>query len=243
MYKKKISLITGASGDIGLAILKLFVKKGIFVIGTSTTKIGVDKINFYCGKNGKGYILDLKKIEYINDFILKLIDEFGEINILINNAGITMDNLLIRMKNFEWNDVINVNLSSVFYLSRCVINSMIKKKYGRIISIGSVVGDIGNIGQVNYSASKAGLVAFSKSLAKELTNRNITVNVVSPGFIETRMIKKLKNNYKMSILKNIPLGRFGVPEDVAFAVYFLASDKSSYITGETLHVNGGMFMV
>lgn len=243
ILNKKISLITGASGGIGKSILKLFIRKGIFVIGTSTTQYGVDKINYYCGKNGKGYILNLKKIDYIKSFVLKIIKEFGEINILINNAGMVIDKLLVKMKYEDWNNVINVNLNSVFCLSKYIVISMIRKKYGRIVSIGSMIGNTGNSGQVNYSASKAGLIAFSKSLAREVSCRGITVNVVSPGFIISRMTKNLISDYKMNILKNIPLGRFGTTEDIANAVYFLASDKSSYITGETIHVNGGMLMV
>lgn len=242
-FNKKISLITGASSGIGESILKLFIKKGIFVIGTSTTQDGVDKIDSYCGKNGKGYILNLKKIDCIKNFVFSIIKEFGEINILINNAGIVIDDLLIKMKYKNWKHVLNVNLNSVFCLSKYVVVSMIKKRYGRIVSIGSVIGSIGNVGQVNYSASKAGLVAFSKSLAQEVSSRGITVNVVSPGFIETKMTKNLKIDHRMNILKKIPLGRFGNVEDISNSVYFLVSDKSSYITGETLHVNGGMLMV
>lgn len=240
---KKISLITGANRGIGKAIAYSLIKNGSLVLGTATTQEGVSLINSYCGKNGKGYILNLMDVKSIEIFLKKVKKDFGEIDILINNAGIIRDQLLVRMKQEDWNKVMQINLNSVFLLSKFFIYSMIKKRYGRVISISSMVGVTGNVGQVNYATSKAGIIAFSKSLAKEVSSRGVTVNVVAPGFIESDMTKNLTDEYRSNILSKIPLGRFGKPEDVANVVIFLASDKASYITGETIHVNGGAYMI
>ncbi|WP_367670602.1 3-oxoacyl-[acyl-carrier-protein] reductase [Sodalis-like secondary symbiont of Drepanosiphum platanoidis] len=240
--KNKIALITGANKGIGLSIAKLFSKIGATVIGTSTTKIGVDLINKNLKCNGIGMKLNVTDTKSIQKFFLKINKKFEKIDILVNNAGIICDNLLIKMKEYEWQSVIDTNLTSVFRISKKVIFKMIKKKYGRIIIIGSVIGSIGNIGQSNYSASKAGIIGLMKSLSLEVASKGITVNLVSPGFIITDMTKKLKNEYKDKILSKIPLNRFGTPKDIANAVAFLASDKSEYITGTTLHVNGGIYM-
>lgn len=242
-FKKKISLVTGANSGIGKSIASLFIDCGAKVIGTSTTKIGVNLINSYCGKKGKGYVLNLLEEDSIDSFFRKVKEDFGEVDILVNNAGINIDRLFIRMKKEDWDKVIQINLNSIFSLSRKFVPSMLRKRYGRIISISSMVGVMGNVGQVNYASSKAGIIAFSKSLARELGYRGITVNVVSPGFIESGMTKKLKQKYRSEILSKIPLRRFGSSKDVANAVLFLASDESSYITGETIHINGGAYMV
>lgn len=248
MYKnmssnKKISLVTGANRGIGLSICKMFVRNGYFVIGSSRTENGVNTINSYVKNNGIGYILDLTNYESIKRVVLDIKKSFGGVDILINNAGVIDDDLMCKMSQSKWNNVIETNLTSVFNLSKLLIGHMIKQRYGRIISISSLIASTGNIGQVNYAASKAGIIGFSKSLAREVASRGITVNVVSPGFIKSDMTNFLSDEYKSKILKNIPLGRFGCADDIASAVSFLASDKSSYITGETLHVNGGIYMV
>ncbi|MGP1930557.1 MAG: 3-oxoacyl-ACP reductase FabG [Arsenophonus sp. ET-YP4-MAG3] len=241
-FNGKIALITGVSRGIGRSIAELLAKRGAKIIGTSTTEKGVDVINNYLNNKGKGYILNVINSNSINNTLSKIREEFGEVDILINNAGITSDNLLLRMKEEEWNIVINTNLTSVFNLSKAIIRSMMKKHYGRIISIGSIVGTLGNIGQANYAAAKAGVIAFSKSLAREVAIRGITVNVVSPGFIETDMTRALTDKQRADILANVPIGRLGNAKEIANAVAFLASDEAAYITGETLHVNGGMCM-
>ncbi|MCR3754782.1 MAG: 3-oxoacyl-[acyl-carrier-protein] reductase FabG [Candidatus Westeberhardia cardiocondylae] len=243
-FRNKIVLITGASRGIGCAIAKIFAKLGACVIGTSTNTKGVKKINQYLKeyKIGMGVKLDVSDIESINRFFQKIYKKFNTIDILINNAGILYDTLLINMSEKHWNKVININLTSVFHMSKAVIHTMIKKCYGRIITIGSIIGSIGNVGQTNYSATKAGLIGFSKSLAKEVASKGITVNVISPGFICTDMTKFLTYKQKKKILSKIPMKRFGHVEDIANVVAFFASDYSSYITGETIHVNGGMYM-
>ncbi|MGP1939519.1 MAG: 3-oxoacyl-ACP reductase FabG [Arsenophonus sp. ET-DL9-MAG3] len=241
-FNGKIALITGVSRGIGRSIAELLAKRGAKIIGTSTTEKGVEVINNYLNNKGKGYILNVINSESIKNTLSRICEEFGEIDILINNAGITSDNLLLRMKEEEWNIVINTNLTSVFNLSKAIIRSMMKKHYGRIISIGSIVGTLGNIGQANYAAAKAGVIAFSKSLAREVAIRGITVNVVSPGFIETDMTRALTDKQRAGILAGIPIGRLGNAKEIANAVAFLASDEAGYITGETLHVNGGMCM-
>ncbi|WMY97059.1 MAG: 3-oxoacyl-ACP reductase FabG [Arsenophonus sp.] len=243
IFDGKIALVTGASRGIGRAIAELLAQHGAKVIGTSTKKIGSALIDSYLNKNGKGYILNITDSKCVHTTLSNIYEEFGKIDILINNAGIRSDNLLIRMKEEEWNKVIHTNLTSIFNLSKTIIRSMIKKRYGRIISIGSVVGIMGNIGQANYSAAKAGIIAFSKSLAREVASRGITVNVVSPGFVETDMTQALTSKQKTGILSTIPVKRFATPQEIANAVIFLASDKAAYITGETLHVNGGMYMI
>ncbi|CAL1329269.1 3-oxoacyl-ACP reductase FabG [Candidatus Providencia siddallii] len=241
-HNKKIALVTGASRGIGKAIALKLMKLGIIVVGTSTNKIGAETISIFLKEKGKGLILNVTESISIKNTLTKIRETFGEIDILINNAGITHDNLLIRMKEYEWYDVINTNLSSVFHLSKSVLRSMLKKRYGRIISISSVVGIIGNIGQTNYAAAKAGLIGFTKSLSQEVSSRGITVNVVAPGFIETDMTKTLSDLQKSNILSKIPINRLGYTNEIANAVAFLVSDEAAYITGETLHVNGGMYM-
>ena len=239
----KIALVTGASRGIGRAIAEKLVACGATVIGTATTEKGAEAISQYLDKNGKGLALNVTDEASIESVISTVKAEFGDIDILINNAGITRDNLLMRMKEDEWQDILDTNLTSVFRLSKALMRTMMKKRYGRIITIGSVVGTMGNAGQANYAAAKAGLIGFSKSLAREVASRGITVNVVAPGFIATDMTAALTDEQKALTLAQVPVGRLGQPIEIANAVAFLASDEASYITGETLHVNGGMYMV
>jgi 3-oxoacyl-[acyl-carrier protein] reductase len=239
---KQVALVTGASRGIGKAIAEKLAGDGFFVVGTATTENGAEAISAYLGENGKGLRLDVADAESIAEVIKTVNDEFGAPAVLVNNAGITRDNLLMRMKDEEWDAIINTNLASVFRMSKAVLRGMMKARTGRIISISSVVGSTGNAGQANYAAAKAGIVGFSKSLAKEVGSRNITVNVIAPGFIDTDMTKELGDDIKTSLLASIPLERLGAPEEIAHAVSFLASPGAAYITGETLHVNGGMYM-
>jgi len=239
--KNKKIIITGGSRGIGLAVLEAFYKYDaeILTIGSNVNNLENLKNKF---PKIKTELLNLKNLNDLIQQFPKFIDKLGGIDILINNAGITKDNLTLRMKEDEWRDVIDVNLSSVFYTCQAAIKAMIKNKTGSIVNITSVVGHTGNIGQANYTASKAGVIAMTKSLAKEYAKKNIRVNCVSPGFIATDMTKNLKEEYKNELLKNIPINRLGAGEDIANAVTFLSSDASSYITGETIHVNGGMYM-
>ena len=243
----KIALVTGASRGIGRAIAEHLAAKGIIVIGTATTENGANSISSYLQQGatkGTGMVLNVTEVESINLVMAAIKEQFGNTpDILVNNAGITRDNLLMRMKEEEWSDILQTNLTSVFRLSKAVMRGMMKNRWGRIISIGSVVGSMGNAGQCNYSAAKAGLIGFSKSLAREIAVRGITVNVVAPGFIDTDMTKSLAEEQRQSLTNQIPAARMGSPEDIAEAVAFLASDGASYITGETLNVNGGMHMV
>lgn len=239
---KKIAIVTGASRGIGRAIAEKLALDGFFVIGTATSESGAEAISAYLAENGKGYTLNVADAESIEAFIKTIGDAFGVPAVLVNNAGITRDNLLMRMKDEEWDDIINTNLTSVFRMSKALMRGMIKARYGRIINISSVVGATGNAGQANYAAAKAGMVGFAKSMAKEVGSRGITVNTVAPGFIDTDMTKELSADIKNSLLGSIALGRLGQPEEIANAVSFLASEQASYITGETLHVNGGMYM-
>ena len=239
----KIALVTGASRGIGKAIAEKLVACGATVIGTATTENGAEAISQYLGQNGKGLALNVTDEASIESVISTIKAEFGDIDILVNNAGITRDNLLMRMKDDEWQDILDTNLTSVFRLSKALMRTMMKKRYGRIITIGSVVGTMGNAGQANYAAAKAGLIGFSKSLAREVASRGITVNVVAPGFIATDMTAALTDEQKALTVAQVPVGRLGEPAEIASAVAFLASDEASYITGETLHVNGGMYMV
>ena len=239
---KQIALITGASRGIGRAIAERLADDGFFVIGTATSDAGADSISSYLGENGKGMKLNVADSESVAAVIKTINDDFGTPVVLVNNAGITRDNLLMRMKDEEWDDIINTNLTSVFRMSKAVLRGMMKIKTGRIINISSVVGSTGNAGQANYAAAKAGMIGFTKSMAKEVGSRNITVNTVAPGFIDTDMTRELNDDIKNTLLSSIPLSRLGEAKEIAHAVAFLASAGASYITGETLHVNGGMFM-
>ncbi|MCK5872043.1 MAG: 3-oxoacyl-ACP reductase FabG, partial [Methylococcales bacterium] len=234
---KKIALVTGASRGIGRAIAERLSEDGFFVIGTATSDQGADAISDYLADNGQGFTLNVTDIDSITSVLKTINHDFGAPWVLVNNAGITRDNLLMRMKEDEWNDIISTNLTSVFRMSKAVLRGMMKVKSGRIIHISSVVGATGNAGQSNYAAAKAGLIGFSKSLAKEVGSRNITVNTVSPGFIDTDMTRELADELKQALLKGIPLGRLGEAKEIAHSVSFLASEGASYMTGETLHVN------
>ncbi|MXS82801.1 3-oxoacyl-ACP reductase FabG [Nitrosomonas oligotropha] len=245
VLENKITLITGASRGIGQAIAIKLGQSGAVVIGTATTENGVSTINQYLEKSGikgMGIALNVNDAEQINHALQTIREKFGEVEILVNNAGITRDNLLVRMKDEEWDDILETDLKSVFRLSRAVLRAMMKARYGRIINISSVVGAMGNLGQANYAAAKAGMFGFSKSLAREVGSRNITVNCVAPGFIDTDMTRALADEFQQSLIQHVPLGRLGRPEEVASAVAFLASSAAGYITGTTLHVNGGMYM-
>ncbi|WP_417655790.1 3-oxoacyl-ACP reductase FabG [Pseudidiomarina aestuarii] len=239
----QVALVTGASRGIGKAIAEALVAQGVTVVGTATTQQGADAISAYLADQGEGVALNVTDAESI-DAVLKHIDErYGQLDILVNNAGITRDNLLMRMKEDEWDSVLDTNLKAVFRLSKGVMRGMMKRRSGRIINISSVVGTTGNPGQANYCAAKAGLVGFTKALAKEIAARGITVNCVAPGFIDTDMTKSLTEDQQQAIFANIPAARLGQPEEIAAAVTFLASPGAAYITGETIHVNGGMAMV
>ena len=239
----KIALVTGASRGIGRAIAEALVAQGACVIGTATSESGAEAISSYLGDKGKGLALNVTDPASIEATLDTIRAEFGEVDILVNNAGITRDNLLMRMKDDEWQDIMDTNPTSVFRLSKAVLRAMMKKRHGRIISIGSVVGTMGNAGQTNYAAAKAGLVGFTKSLAREVASRGITVNAVAPGFIETDMTRALNEDQRAGILTQVPAGRLGEAKEIASVVAFLASDGAAYITGETIHVNGGMYMV
>lgn len=239
----KIALVTGASRGIGRAIAELLVERGATVIGTATSESGAAAISEYLGDNGKGLALNVTDVESIEATLKTINEEFGVIDILVNNAGITRDNLLMRMKDDEWNDIIDTNLTPIYRMSKAVLRGMMKKRAGRIINVGSVVGTMGNAGQTNYAAAKAGVIGFTKSMAREVASRGVTVNTVAPGFIETDMTKALNDGQRAATLSNVPAGRLGDPREIASAVVFLASPEAAYITGETLHVNGGMYMV
>ena len=239
---KKIALVTGASRGIGRAIAERLANDGLYVIGTATTDQGADAIATYLKDNGQGMQLDVSRSDSVTEVVKKISDEIGALTVLVNNAGITKDNLLMRMKDDEWEHIINTNLTSIFRLSKAVLRGMMKAKTGRIVNISSVVGNTGNAGQCNYAAAKAGMLGFTKSMAKEVGSRNITVNTVAPGFIDTDMTKDLPDESKNALLNTIPLARLGEASEIAHTVSFLVSEGASYITGETIHVNGGMFM-
>ncbi|ASI91465.1 MULTISPECIES: 3-oxoacyl-ACP reductase FabG [Vibrio] len=239
----KIALVTGASRGIGRSIAELLVERGATVIGTATSENGAAAISEYLGENGKGLALNVTDTDSIEAVLKQINADFGAIDILVNNAGITRDNLLMRMKDDEWTDIMDTNLTSIFRLSKAVLRGMMKKRQGRIINVGSVVGTMGNAGQTNYAAAKAGVIGFTKSMAREVASRGVTVNTVAPGFIETDMTKALNDEQRAATLANVPAGRLGDPREIASAVAFLASPEAAYITGETLHVNGGMYMV
>lgn len=238
----QIALVTGASRGIGRAIAQELAKQGAKVIGTATSESGANAISEYLGNAGKGVVLDVNDAARSVELIDEIQKEFGAVSILVNNAGITQDQLAMRMKDEEWDSVIATNLTAVGRLSRAVLRGMMKAKAGRIINITSVVGSSGNAGQMNYAAAKAGVAGMSRALAREIGSRNITVNCIAPGFIDTDMTKTLSEQQIAALLQQVPLGRLGAAEDVAAAVSFLASPQASYITGTTLHVNGGMYM-
>ncbi|MDH5633781.1 MAG: 3-oxoacyl-ACP reductase FabG [Gammaproteobacteria bacterium] len=242
----EIALVTGATRGIGKAVALVLGREGATVVGTATSESGSENITNYLKDNGiKGYgtVLDVTDGDAI-DAVLKTMTESlgGSPGILVNNAGITRDNLLMRMKEDEWDAIMETNLKPIYRLSKAVLRPMTKARKGRIISISSVVGAMGNAGQTNYGAAKAGVVGFTKSLAREVAGRNITVNAVAPGFIDTDMTRSLSDEQKSAVIAQVPLGRLGTPEDIAEAVLFLASDRGGYITGTTIHVNGGMYM-
>jgi 3-oxoacyl-[acyl-carrier protein] reductase len=243
--KGQIALVTGASRGIGQAIALELGKHGATVVGTATSENGAQAISKYlnaAGIKGQGFSLNVNDAVLTEQVLGSIRQQFGEISILVNNAGITKDNLLARMSDEDWDDVLTTNLKSVFRLSRAVLRAMMKARGGRIISISSVVGSMGNPGQANYAASKAGMAGFTKSLAQEIGSRNITVNCVAPGFIDTDMTHALGDEQRAKLVENVPLKRLGKPEDIAAAVSFLAGPGANYITGVTLHVNGGMYM-
>lgn len=239
---KAVALVTGASRGIGKAIALQLAEDGFFVVGTATSDAGAEAISAYLGEKGTGLKLNVADPEQAEAIIKTITDTYGAPAVLVNNAGITRDNLLMRMKDDEWDEIINTNLSSIYRMSKAVLRGMMKARKGRIINISSVVGSTGNAGQANYAAAKAGMIGFTKSLAKEVGSRNITVNTVAPGFIDTDMTKELSEDIKQQLLTGVPLGRLGDAQEIAHAVSFLASDGAAYITGETLHVNGGMYM-
>ncbi|GAB4294013.1 MAG: 3-oxoacyl-ACP reductase FabG [Thiohalomonadaceae bacterium] len=243
--ENEIALVTGASRGIGKAIALALGQRGATVIGTATSESGAEQITAYlkeAGVKGKGVALNVTEQASIDAVLEAITQEFGAPTVLVNNAGITRDNLLMRMKDDEWDAIIDTNLKSVYRLSKACLRAMTKARKGRIISIASVVGASGNAGQTNYAAAKAGIFGFTKSLAREVGARGVTVNAVAPGFIDTDMTRALADEHKENLLKQIPLNRLGQPEEVAAAVAFLASPEAAYITGETLHVNGGMYM-
>ncbi len=242
----KVALVTGASRGIGKAIATQLQALGATVVGTATSANGANKIADYLttdNASGMGLVLNVTSDESISEMFAAIKEAYGSIDILINNAGITRDNLFMRMKDDEWSDIIETNLTSVYKVSKAAIRPMMKKRTGRIINIGSVVGTMGNAGQVNYASAKAGLLGFTKALAREVASRGITVNTVSPGFIDTDMTQTLTDEQKEAIFSQVPANRLGKPEEIASTVAFLASDAAAYVTGETIHVNGGMYMV
>ncbi len=241
----KVALVTGASRGIGKAIALELGRQGAAVIGTSTSAAGAEGISRECeaaGIRGAGVVMNVGDAASVESAMERAREQFGDIAILVNNAGVTRDNLLLRMKDEEWDEIMVTDLKSVFWLSRLALRSMIKSRFGRIINITSVVGVTGNAGQTNYAAAKAGIIGFTKSLAREVGSRNVTVNCIAPGFIDTDMTRALAGEQRDALVKQIPLGRLGEPDDVAAAVVFLASPGAGYITGCTLHVNGGMYM-
>lgn len=243
--KNEIALVTGASRGIGQSIALALGARGATVIGTATSEKGAQAISDYLaekGLKGQGFMLDVTDPASVDNTLADIQATFGAPVILVNNAGITRDNLLMRMKDEEWNEIINTNLTSVYRLSKACLRAMMKARKGRIVSISSVVGVAGNAGQSNYAAAKAGLIGFTKSLAREVGARGITVNAVAPGFIDTDMTRSLPDAQREALLTSIPLNRLGQPDEIAAAVAFLVSPEAAYITGETLHVNGGMYM-
>jgi len=240
--KDRVTLVTGATRGIGAAIAKTLAESHAKVIGTATTQDGADKISAALASfGGRGIVLDVTDAAAIDAAIKNIESNEGAVGILVNNAGITRDTLLMRMKDDDWDAVLDTNLKSVFRLTRAVSRAMMKARFGRVVNIGSVVGSMGNAGQVNYAAAKAGLIGLTKSLAAELGSRHITVNLVAPGFIDTDMTQGLPEAQRTKLVEMIPAGRLGSPQDIAEAVKFLCSDGAGYVTGTTLHVNGGMY--
>jgi 3-oxoacyl-[acyl-carrier protein] reductase len=242
----QVALVTGASRGIGKAIALALADRGATVVGTGTTDAGAQSISEYlaaAAAKGKGALLDVRDAAQVDALVAEIEKSFGSVGILVNNAGITQDNLAVRMKESEWDAVIDADLKSVFLLSKAVLKGMMKARAGRIVNIGSVVGASGNPGQVNYAAAKAGMAGLTRALAREIGSRGITVNCVAPGYIDTDMTRALSPQQRDALLAQIPLGRLGSPDDIAAAVVFLASPEGGYITGTTLHVNGGMYML
>lgn len=245
MLNEEIALVTGASRGIGAAIADELLVQGATVVGTATSDAGAKAISdrfTAAGGTGQGVVLNVADKEQINTVLSEVVGKYGAISVLVNNAGITRDNLLMRMKDDEWEDILTTNLSSIYHTSKACLRGMVKARKGRIINIASVVGVTGNAGQSNYAAAKAGIIGFGKSLAREVGSRNITVNTVAPGFIVSDMTNELPDAQRETLKKEIALGRLGEPQEIAHTVAFLASDKAAYITGQTLHVNGGMYM-
>lgn len=238
---KRIAVVTGASRGIGQAIAKSLLEAGYFVVGSATSESGVENIKATLGEQGTAFVLNLSDADSCKGFMDQVL-ELGVISVLVNNAGITQDNLLMRMKDDQWNSVIETNLNGAFRLTKAAVKGMMKQRWGRIINISSVVGTMGNPGQANYCATKAGIEGFTRSLAYELGSRGITSNAVAPGYIATDMTDELTDDQKDVMLKNIPSGRMGEPEDIAAAVAFLVGESASYITGQVIHVNGGLNM-
>ncbi len=245
VFDGKVALVTGASRGIGAAIADTLARRGALVIGTATSEGGAQAISerlSAIGDGCAGHVLDVNESGAADDLVKTITAEAGAPTILVNNAGITRDQLLMRMKDDDWDAVLETNLRSVFRLSKACLRGMMKARFGRVVNIASVVGTTGNPGQANYAAAKAGMVGFSKSMAREVASRNITVNVVAPGFIDTDMTRALNDEQRETLMRDIPMGRLGAPEDIAEAVAYLASDAAAYVTGQTLHVNGGMVM-
>ena len=237
-----LAIVTGASRGIGKAIALQLIESGHEVIGTATTQTGAESISRLLGAGGQGFVLNISTQQAISDFLDELKRQQRVPEILVNNAGITKDNIALRMKPEEWQSVIDTNLSSVFYLSRGLLRGMTKARWGRIVNISSVVGSMGNPGQINYAAAKAGMEGFCRALAAEVASRNITVNAVAPGFIDTDMTKTLNESQQAKLLERVPAGRLGSPEEVAGLVDYLVSEQAAYINGETIHINGGLYM-
>lgn len=238
----KVALVTGASRGIGAAIAQQLIEDGFFVVGTATSESGAEKLSAQFADQGTGAVLDVRDASGIDTLVTEIEQKYGSVMILVNNAGVTKDNLLLRMSEDDWDDILNIHLKAVFRLSKRVLKGMTKARFGRIINISSVVAHFANPGQSNYSAAKAGIEAFSRSLAKEMGSRQITVNSIAPGFIATEMTEQLSEDIRKKMSDQVALSRFGQPQDIANAVSFLASDKASYITGTVLHVNGGLYM-
>ncbi|WP_130802276.1 3-oxoacyl-ACP reductase FabG [Acinetobacter ihumii] len=240
--QRKVALVTGASRGIGAAIAQQLIQDGFFVVGTATSESGAQKLSEQFGEQGVSLVLDVRHLDQIEAVVSNIEQNYGPVLVLVNNAGITRDNLLLRMSEDDWDDILNIHLKAVYRLSKRVLKGMTKARFGRIINVSSVVAHFANPGQANYSAAKAGIEAFSRSLAKEMGSRQITVNSVAPGFIATEMTESLSEDLRKKMSDQVALGRLGEPQDIANAVSFLASDQASYITGTVLHVNGGLYM-